>query len=83
MRQSLFIILATTLIKADIHNESRKKRKLQRAERVKYLYFNAHLMRDIGLQPDGFFVGEKFPASLKAKRTVRHLRHFYAIKIKT
>lgn len=83
MRQSLFIILATTLIKADIHNELRKKRKLQRAIRVKCLHFNAHLMRDIGLQPDGFAIGEKFPPSVKAKRTVRHLRHFYALKIKT
>jgi hypothetical protein len=83
MRQSLFIILATTLIKADIHNELRKKRKMQRPVRFEHLYFNDHIMRDIGLQSDGFAIGEKYPPAVKAKRTVRHLRHLYYAKIKT
>ncbi|GLS89801.1 hypothetical protein GCM10007916_08680 [Psychromonas marina] len=83
MRQSLYIILATTLIKADIYNELRKKRNLQRAARIHLQHHSTHLMRDIGLQVDGFDVGEKFPPSVKAKKTVRHLRRFYYFKIKT
>jgi len=83
MRQSLYIILAVTLIKADINNELRKSRKLQRAVRYTDLNMSASLLRDIGLQADGFDVGEKFPPAVKAKRTVRYLRHIHHPKINT
>lgn len=81
MRQSLYLILATSLIKADIHQQQRKIRKQLRPERFEHQYFNAYLLKDIGLQPDGFAVGEKVPPIIKAKRTVRHLRHLYYGKI--
>lgn len=83
MRQSIYLILATTLIKADIHNEIRKRRKQIRAERVKHLHLSDHLLRDIGLQPDGIVIGEKFSPSVKAERTVRHLRQLHYAKIRT
>lgn len=83
MRQSLYLILATTLIKADINNELRKIRKEQRAIRYTILHFNAHLLRDIGLQTDGFDTGEKFPAAIKATRMVRYLRHLHYVRMKT
>jgi len=83
MRQSIYIILATTLIKADIHNELRKRRKMLRAVRIENVYFSTYLMRDIGLQPGGFAIGERFPPIVKAKRTVRYLRHLYYSKIST
>ncbi|PKG39046.1 DUF1127 domain-containing protein [Psychromonas sp. Urea-02u-13] len=83
MRQTLFLILATTLIKADIKNELRKKRKQQRPQRLEHLYLNDYLMRDIGLQPGGFAIGEKFSPSVKAKRSVRYLRYLHQLKINT
>jgi len=83
MRQSIYIILATTLIKMDIHHEQRKIRKQQRAVRYETTHLSHHLMRDIGLQADGFDVGEKFPAPVKAARSVRYLRHLYQVKINT
>ncbi|MEI6897019.1 MAG: hypothetical protein V5786_05955 [Psychromonas sp.] len=83
MRQSIYLILATTLIKADINRELRKKRKLLRPEKLQYLYLTAHLMRDIGIQPDGFVIGERFPSLVQAKRTVRYLRYLHHLKIDT
>lgn len=83
MRQSIYLILATTLIKADIQNELRKKRKLLCPIRVDHLYFSDHLLRDVGIQSDGFVVGERFPPTVIARRTVRYLRHLQYIKINT
>lgn len=83
MRQSILIILATTLIKADINNELRKKRKQLRPIKVDHLYLNAHLLRDIGIQSDGFAVGERFTPIVRAKRTVRYLRYLHYFKIST
>jgi len=83
MRQSLYIIIAIALIKADINNELRKSRNLQRALRYPDLNLSANLLRDIGLQADGFDVGEKFPPAVKAKRTVRYLRHIHRLKVNT
>lgn len=83
MRQSIFLLLATTLIKADIHNEQRKLRKRLRPVKIANLYLSDHLMQDIGLQPDGFAIGERFPATIKAKRTVRYLRYLHYSQINT
>jgi len=83
MRQSLYIIIATALIKADINNELRKSRKLQRVQCYPDLNLSVNLLRDIGLSPDGFDVGEKFPPAIKATRTVRYLRHIHHFKIST
>ena len=83
MRQSIYLLLATTLIKVDINNELRKKEKKLRAQKIEFLYLSAHLMRDIGIQTDGFIVGERFPAALQAQRTVRYLRYLQYAKIKT
>jgi len=83
MRQSIYLLLAVTLIKADISNELRKKRKKYQVQRIENLYLSAYLMRDIGIQADGFAVGEKFSPAIKAQRTVRYLRYLQYDKIKT
>jgi hypothetical protein len=83
MRPSIYLLLATTLIKVDINNELRKKQKKLRAQKIEFLYISAYLMRDIGIQSDGFVVGERFPADIQAQRTVRYLRYLQYAKIKT
>ncbi len=83
MRQSIYLILATTLIKADIYNEQRKKRKQQRPQLLNDLFLSEHLMRDIGLQPDGSVINDTIPAAAKAKKTVCHLRRLHYSKITT
>lgn len=83
MSQSIYIIVATTLIKADINKELRRKRKLLRPQKLNYLYLSEYLLRDIGIQSDGFIIGERFPAIVKANRTIRYLRYLYYPKINT
>jgi len=46
MRHSIYILLATTLIKADIKHELRLKRKLLRPIKVD-LNLSAHMLMDI------------------------------------
>ncbi|TEW48288.1 DUF1127 domain-containing protein [Psychromonas algicola] len=83
MRPSIYLLLATLFIKADIYNELRKKEKLLRAQRVDIAYLNKHMMQDIGIQSDGFIVGERFPVAVKADRTVRYFRHIEYSKMNT
>jgi len=83
MRQSIYILLATTLIKADINNELRKKQKQLRAEKIAFLYLSSYLMQDIGIQSDGFITGERFPVAVQAHRKVRYLRYLRCSKINT
>jgi len=83
MRPSLYILIATLLIKADIQHSLRKEQKKLRAEKVDFTHLSTHLLRDIGLQYDGFDVGERFPAAVQANRKVRYLRHIEYSKINT
>ena len=82
MRHSIYILLATTLIKADIKHELRLKRKLLRPIKVD-LNLSAHMLMDIGINPDGFAVGERFTSAQKACRIVRYLRHIKSAEIIT
>ena len=83
MRPSIYILLATLLIKADIYNEIRKKEKRLRPQQVDFQYLTTHMMRDIGIQSDGFIVGERFPAAMKAQRTVSYFRYLEYSKMNT
>ena len=83
MRPSIYILLATLLIKADIYNEIRKKEKRLRPQQVDSQYLTTHMMRDIGIQSDGFIVGERFPSAMKAHRTVRYFRYLEYSKMNT
>ena len=82
MRHSIYILLATTLIKADIKHELRLRRKLLRLIKVD-LNLSAHMLMDIGINPDGFAVGERFTSAQKARRIVRYLRHIKSAEIIT
>ena len=82
MRQSIYIILATTLIKADINRETKQNRKLLCPIKVK-LNLSVHMLQDIGVNPDGFCVGERFEPAKKANRVVSYLRYIKSAEIRT
>ena len=87
MRQSIYIILATTLIKADINretkqNKTKQNRKLLCPIKVN-LNLSVHMLQDIGVNPDGFCVGERFEPAKKAYRIVRYLRYIKSTEIRT
>jgi hypothetical protein len=82
MRHSIYILLATSLIKADIKHALRLKRKSLRPIKVD-LDLSAHLLMDIGINPDGFAVGERFTSAQKAHRIVRYLRYIKSAEIIT
>ena len=82
MRQSIYIILATTLIKADINREIKQQRKLLRPVKVN-LNLSVHMLKDIGVNPDGLCVGERFTSEEKAYRTARYLRFIKSSEIRT
>jgi hypothetical protein len=82
MRHSIYILLATSLIKADIKHALRLKRKLLRPIKVD-LDLSADLLMDIGINPDGFAVGERFTSAQKAHRIVRYLRYIKSAEIIT
>ena len=83
MRPSIYLLLATLFIKADIYNELRKKEKQLRPQKVDVGYLSAHMMQDIGIQSDGFIVGERFPVAVKANRAVRYFRYIEYSKMNT
>ncbi|BCL71063.1 conserved hypothetical protein [Vibrio nigripulchritudo MADA3029] len=83
MRHSIYIQLATLLVKADIKREERAwKRRVARAQQ-NIPWHNAHLLQDIGLDPDGRLVGANEQPSATAERRVRHLRRLIRTRIPT
>lgn len=83
MSHSVYLTLATLLVKADLRREERQwKRKLRRSA-FDIPWDNAHLLRDIGLEQDGRPVGTTEPDSVKAERRVRHLRRVLSARITT
>lgn len=83
MSHSVYLKLATVLVKADLKREEREwKRKLRRSA-YDIPWNNAHLLRDIGLEQDGRPIGFSEPDSVKAERRVRHLRRVLSARILT
>jgi len=83
MSHSVYLKLATVLVKADLKREEREwKRKLRRSA-YDLPWNNAHLLRDIGLEQDGRPIGFTEPDSVKAERRVRHLRRVLSARILT
>jgi len=81
MRQSIYLVLATALIKADINNELRQQQRKLRAKRTDVQYLSEYMMRDIGLQADAFVAVKNFSTALRAYRTVRYVRYLKYSKI--
>jgi len=83
MSHSVYLKLATLLVKADLRREDRQwKRKLRRSA-FDIPWNNEHLLRDIGLEKDGRPVGFSEPDSVKAERRIRHLRRVLSARIPT
>ncbi|KLN64215.1 MULTISPECIES: hypothetical protein [Vibrio] len=83
MSHSVYLKLATLLVKADLRREERQwKRKLRRSA-FDIPWNNEHLLRDIGLEQDGRPVGFSEPDSVKAERRIRHLRRVLSARIPT
>lgn len=83
MSHSIYLKLATFLLKADLHREERLlKRRIRRAA-FQIPVYNDHLLRDIGLEKDGRFIGHTVPSSVKTQRRIRHLRRALSARIPT
>ena len=83
MSHSVYLKLATFLVKVDLRREERAwKRRVRRV--VFHLPFaNEHLMRDIGLEKGGRCIGDTVPDSVKIERRIRHLRRVLSSRIST
>nr|WP_087016355.1 hypothetical protein [Thaumasiovibrio subtropicus] len=75
MTQSLYIKLAVLFIRLDIYREEREWRAAHRRVKIDYPHLNAHLLRDIGADPDGR-IAYNAPPKQRATKTVRHLRRY-------
>ncbi|MFY2509626.1 DUF1127 domain-containing protein [Vibrio pectenicida] len=83
MSHSVYLKLATFLVKADLRLENRKwKRRVRRAA-FHAPVNNSHLMRDIGLEADGRFIADTVPDNVKTERRIRHLRRVLSLRIST
>ncbi|MGV2988691.1 DUF1127 domain-containing protein [Vibrio sp. E150_011] len=75
MRTSIYLTLATWLIKADLHHEEREWKRRYRRNAYQLPLYNEHLLRDIGLDSQGRPLGlVTHVPSVVATRKARHLR---------
>lgn len=83
MRHSIYLHLAVLLVRADLRREERAFRAKIRRTTSEIPHGNAYLLRDIGLNEDGLPLCGSAPNEVVAKRTVRHLRRAFRLKIAT
>ncbi|MGF1771910.1 DUF1127 domain-containing protein [Vibrio maritimus] len=74
MRTSVYLTIATWLIKADIQKEEREWKRRYRRSAYQLPLHNEHLLRDIGLDKEGRPLGHVAAPQVVAKRKARHLR---------
>jgi hypothetical protein len=83
MRHSLYIHLATWFIRADLRREERAWRRKIRRTAYTIPWHSEHLLRDIGLEPDGRFIGKELNAVDKTDRRLRHIRRLCSLRMPT
>jgi hypothetical protein len=83
MRHSLYLHLATLLIKADFAREEREWKRKVRKVRYEIPFGNEYLLKDIGLHFDGRTINDLEIPAIKAERQMRHLRRLVRLKITT
>lgn len=77
MKKSLYLKLATLLIKADVVREKRNKNRI-----VNSLPLHSdYLLKDIGVTKEGYILEAGEPDCVKAKRRVRHIKRVLNIRI--
>jgi len=83
MRHSVYLKLATVLIRADLRREDREWKRKVRRSAYDLPWENPHLLRDIGLEADGRPIGFSEPEAITIERRVRHLRRALSVRILT
>ncbi|PQJ90039.1 DUF1127 domain-containing protein [Aliivibrio sifiae] len=83
MRHSLYLHLATLLIKADFAREEREWKRRVRKVQYEIPWGNEYLLKDIGLHIDGRTISHFEVTEIKAERQVRHLRRLIRLRITT
>lgn len=83
MKHSIYLTLATVLVKADLRREDRAWKRKVRRSAYDIPWQNAHLLRDIGLDIDGRPLGRSEAPQRKVERRIRHLRRVLTARITT
>ncbi|MCS0378165.1 DUF1127 domain-containing protein [Vibrio diabolicus] len=83
MRHSIYLQLATLLLKADLKREEKEWQRTIRHTAHDVPWTNVHLLRDIGLDSDGRSTRANVPDAVKVERRVRHLRRVLTSRIMT
>ncbi len=83
MRHSIYLKLATLLIKADLKREEKEWQRRLRRSAHDIPWTNVHLLKDIGLDQDGRSAQVSIPDTVKVERRVRHLRRVLTARIPT
>lgn len=83
MSHSVYLKLATLLVKADLRREERVWKQKVRRSAHDIPWDNAHLLRDIGLETDGRTIGVSLPDAVKVERRMRHLRRVLNARLLT
>ncbi|WP_428771256.1 DUF1127 domain-containing protein [Vibrio sp.] len=83
MNHSIYLKLATLLVKVDLRREDRQWKRKLRQSAYQIPWHSAHLLKDIGLEQDGRPIGVSEPTAVTAERRVRHLRRVLSARIPT
>ncbi|MCV3262490.1 DUF1127 domain-containing protein [Vibrio harveyi] len=83
MRHSIYLKLATVLLKADLKREEKQWQRMVRRSSHDIPWTNEHLLKDIGLDKDGSSTRTSVPDAVKVDRRVRHLRRVLTSRILT
>ncbi|MDD9175604.1 DUF1127 domain-containing protein [Aliivibrio finisterrensis] len=83
MRHSLYLRLATLLIKADLAREEREWKRKVRKVQYEIPWGNEYLLRDISLHIDGRTISDLEVPAIKTERQIRHLRRLVRLRIAT
>ncbi|WP_343291164.1 DUF1127 domain-containing protein [Vibrio harveyi] len=83
MRHSIYLKLATVLLKADLKREEKQWQRMVRRSSHDIPWTNEHLLKDIGLDKDGRSIRTSVPDAVKVDRRVRHLRRVLTSRILT
>jgi uncharacterized protein YjiS (DUF1127 family) len=83
MRHSIYLKLATVLLKADLKREEKQWQRMVRRNVHQIPWTNEHLLKDIGLDKEGRSNHVSVPDAVKVERRVRHLRRVLTARIPT
>ncbi|MGR5132731.1 DUF1127 domain-containing protein [Vibrio alfacsensis] len=83
MRHSIYLKLATLLVKADLKREEKQWQRTVRRSSHNIPWTNEHLLRDIGLDKERRSTHSSIPDVVKIERRVHHLRRVLTSRILT